>query len=229
MSGTIDVVTLNIQFALRIDLARRLFDRVEELSRAHVVLLQEMDAPGTEAIAAHLGMGHVYHAATVHRRTGRDFGNAVLSRWPIVRDRKIVLPHASRRDGSERSATVATLDTPLGAVDVCSLHVATLLELRPAARRAQVRAVMQELRGGASRVIVGGDLNSYRLGHEVAAHAFEWTTRRIGRTVSLLSVDHIFAQGFRASLVGKVSDTGGATDHAAVWARLEPTGTTGSS
>ena len=44
----LDVATLNIEFGRRIDEAKQLFARVGELARAHVVLLQEMDASPTQ-------------------------------------------------------------------------------------------------------------------------------------------------------------------------------------
>ena len=173
--GGLDVVTLNIEFGLRIDGARALFARTDRLARANVVLLQEMDPEGTDALAASLGMQYAYYPADVHPRTGRPFGNAVLSRWPIVHDRKIELPHVSFRNPTRR----------------------------------------------AERVVLGGDLNSHRLGRVVAADAFDWATRTIGPTVGLLfSVDHIFTRGLRASQVGRITGTRGVTDHAAVWARL---------
>jgi endonuclease/exonuclease/phosphatase family metal-dependent hydrolase len=56
----------------------------------------------------------------------------------------------------------------------------------------------------------------------VAADAFEWATRTVGPTVgSLFSVDHIFTRGLRPSQAGRVTGTREATDHAAVWARLD--------
>jgi endonuclease/exonuclease/phosphatase family metal-dependent hydrolase len=217
--GALDVVTLNIRFARQIARARQLFERSAELARATLVLLQEMDAEGTDALAAALGMDYVYYPATVHPRTGRDFGNAVLSRWPIASDRKVDLPHLSLRDRSARAATCASVLTPLGSVEVCSVHIATPFELPPGARRAQVRATLDAL-GGAARIVLGGDFNSYRLGGLAAGRAFDWPTRSIGATLGFFSVDHILVQGLRASRVGKLADTRGATDHAAVWARL---------
>jgi endonuclease/exonuclease/phosphatase family metal-dependent hydrolase len=216
--GTLDVVTLNIQFSLQIERAQRLFDRVTELGRADVVLLQEMDAAGTEALAAHLGMTYVYYPATVHPKTDRDFGNAILSRWPLSRDRKIRLPHRGFADGSQRTATCATVETPLEPVEVCSLHLATPVELSPRARREQALAVASDL-DEAKRVVVGGDFNSYRVGSALLG-AFDWPTRDIGKTRGFFSLDHIFTRGFAAESVGKVTDTLGATDHAAVWTKL---------
>jgi endonuclease/exonuclease/phosphatase family metal-dependent hydrolase len=176
---TLDIVTLKTQFARHIGRAKLLFANAHALASATIVLLQEMDAKGTDALAANLQMSYVYDPATVHRKTGRDFGNAVLSRWPIIRDEKVVLPHLSMRDGSSRTGTAATVSTSLG-----------------------------------------GDFNGYRICKLAQTHAFEWTTRTIGRTCSVLSLDHIFVQGLRAIEVGKVTDMLGASDHAAVWARL---------
>jgi endonuclease/exonuclease/phosphatase family metal-dependent hydrolase len=216
---TLDIVTLKTQFARHIGRAKLLFANAHALASATIVLLQEMDAKGTDALAANLQMSYVYDPATVHRKTGRDFGNAVLSRWPIIRDEKVVLPHLSMRDGSSRTGTAATVSTSLGTTEVCSLHIATPLELSPSKRREQVRAVLTRLHG-APRVIIGGDFNGYRICKLAQTHAFEWTTRTIGRTCSVLSLDHIFVQGLRAIEVGKVTDMLGASDHAAVWARL---------
>ena len=72
----------------------------------------------------------------------------------------------------------------------------------------------------APRVVMGGDFNSYGMAKVASADRFEWTTRNVGATIAFFSVDHIFARGLRASHVGRVTDTLGATDHAAVWARL---------
>jgi endonuclease/exonuclease/phosphatase family metal-dependent hydrolase len=217
--GALDVVTLNIKFARRVDLAQKLFDHVTELGRADVVLLQEMDEKGTRALAAHLEMAYVYYPATVHPRTDRDFGNAVLSRWPILRDWKVRLPHRGFLDGSQRIATCASVQMPVEQVDVCSLHLATAVELLPGARRDQLRAVVESLRT-MKRVVVGADLNSHGLGTILTREAFDWPTKGIGATRSFFSIDHIFSRGFTAERVGKVGDTLGATDHSAVWAKL---------
>jgi endonuclease/exonuclease/phosphatase family metal-dependent hydrolase len=219
-SSGLEVVTLNLRFGREIERARRLFARRDELARSNVVLLQEMDPDGTEALAAALGMQYVYYPASVHPKTRRYFGNAVLSRWPIVRDRKLVLPHVSLRNPTRRAATCATLMTPAGAVEVCSLHLATPFELGPGARREQVREIVHQLRG-VERVVLGGDFNSYRISGVAAAGALDWTTRGVGATVGyFFSVDHIFTRGLRVNQVGRVTETRGTTDHAAVWARL---------
>jgi endonuclease/exonuclease/phosphatase family metal-dependent hydrolase len=217
--GSFNVVTFNIKFARRIDLALQLLASSSELALADVILLQEMDARGTEALAARLGMNYVYYPAAVHPQTHRDFGNAILSRWPIRHDQKLALPHRSFLDGSQRIATCATLTTGVRPVDVCSTHLATPVELLPGARREQVGRLLSHLMGTPC-AIIGGDFNSHDLGSLVSANSFEWPTRDIGPTTRYFSVDHIFARGLRATQVGKVTDTLGASDHAAVWTKL---------
>jgi len=215
------VVTLNVQFGRRVAETSRLFARHRDLARADLVLLQEMDRGGTETVAAALAMNHVYHPACVHVRTGRDFGNAVLSRWPLDRGEKVELPHRSLHDGSARAATVARIEAPAGPVLVASVHLATRFELTPSARRRQLAALLHHLRGR-DRVIVGGDFNSHRIGRLALAEGFSWTTRGLGgRLGRWRAIDHIIVRGLRARAVGRVLDTRDATDHPAVWADLE--------
>src|SRR5262245_61890875 len=80
------VVTFNVRFAQQIDRTEELFRKDDHLRGATVVALQEMDAPGTERLARELGYDYVYYPSALHPQTSRDFGNAVLSRWPIVSD-----------------------------------------------------------------------------------------------------------------------------------------------
>jgi endonuclease/exonuclease/phosphatase family metal-dependent hydrolase len=216
----LDVVTLNIRHGIEIERARQLFARHPALARANVVLLQEMDAEGTGVLAAAFGMHYAYHPAFVHPDTGRAFGNAVLSRWPIAGDRVVILPGFSPGSPVRRSATYATVTSPLGAVEVCSLHLATPFQLSRGVRRAQVLEAVRSLRD-VERVILGGDFNSHRMAGIAAAASLDWPTRRVGATVArLFSVDHLLTRGFRTHQVGRITDTRDTTDHAAVWARL---------
>src|SRR6185436_18131400 len=86
--GSLRVVTFNVEYAKRIPEAIAAL-RADGLRGADVIALQEMDAPGTAAIAEALGMNYVYYPASRHPKTGRDFGNAILSPWPIEASRKV--------------------------------------------------------------------------------------------------------------------------------------------
>src|SRR6185436_13762504 len=93
---TVKVVTLNVKYSRRIGTVIQLLRDVEALRNPDVVALQEMDDAGTEAIARALSLNYVYYPGALHPKTGKNFGNALLSRWPMEADRKLLLPHLGR-------------------------------------------------------------------------------------------------------------------------------------
>lgn len=218
---TLRVATFNIAYARRVDAAIGLLSTDPALRGADVLLLQEMDAPGTRRIAAALGMGYVYYPAVVHHRTQREFGNAVLSRWPIVEDAKIVLPHRSRYSGMQRTATAATIRVRGVRVRVYSAHLGTVADVGPGARREQLRAVLADA-ARYPRAVVGGDLNDAAVARVARDAGYAWPTERGPRTMWMLGrVDHVLLRGLAApdtAAAGTVLDTRGASDHRPVWA-----------
>jgi endonuclease/exonuclease/phosphatase family metal-dependent hydrolase len=214
------VVTFNVQYAEHIDRAIALLESSAALRNADIIALQEMDAPGARRIAAALAMSYVYYPASVAPKTGRDFGNAILSRWPIVADAKVVLPHIARGRGSERIATAATVMIDGIALRVYSVHLATKLEIGPGARRDQVRAVLADA-ARYPRVVVSGDMNSRGIGKEFRAAGFLWPTEHDPATHLFFNWDHIFLRGLATAAsapAGVVRDTLGASDHWPAWA-----------
>jgi endonuclease/exonuclease/phosphatase family metal-dependent hydrolase len=221
---TLHVVTFNIKFARAIDPAVALLGHDARLKDADVLLLQEMDARGTQRIARALGMYYVYYPATLHPVTGRGFGPAILSRWPLLEDRKLILPHRARFSRTERIAVAATVDFPGWPIRVYSVHVATGVELGPQSRRDQVQALLADADGPYPRVVVGGDFNSWGLGRLFAEHGYAWPTRDLGRTTPFADIDHIFLRGLTlrdAQSVGKVAENMDASDHDPVWVDLQ--------
>lgn len=140
---------------------------------ADLVLLQEVDR-GTRR------SGGVDQPATLRRLTGYhaafgktldydggEYGIALLSRWPVVRDTVVRLPvdpPQERAGGSyePRGALVATVAAPGGALTLVDTHLDPSRDDRW--RRQEVRAVVaiadSARRGGAARLLVGGDFNS---------------------------------------------------------------------
>lgn len=61
---------------------------------------------------------------TVHNRR-RQFGNMVLSRWPILYSRLLLLPRVRTYDiaSGQRGVLEAVIDAPAGPLRVCSLHL----------------------------------------------------------------------------------------------------------
>jgi endonuclease/exonuclease/phosphatase family metal-dependent hydrolase len=219
-SDTLRLVSFNVEFSLHVDSAIALLASDPALRRADVFLLQEMNVTATERIAGTLGLWYVYYPAIFHFRTDRDFGNAVLSRWPIVEDRKIVLPHVSRFVRTQRTATAATIRVGQELVRVYSTHLGTMGDLAPAARRDQLRAIIADAKHY-PRVVIGGDMNDVSVGQVARAKGYTWPTERGPATTWLGRLDHIFLKGLAApdsAAAGTVLDVGGASDHLAVWA-----------
>src|SRR5262245_34142500 len=137
------VVTFNIQYAREIEGAIRLFHTTPGMRDPDFVMLQEMDEEGVRRIAAALSLANsVYYPATVMR--GRNFGNAILSRWPLEDDAKLILPHLALFDESQRIAVRATARIGARRIRLYSVHLATMIDHWPPARRAQAMAVMAD-------------------------------------------------------------------------------------
>jgi len=219
---TLRVVTFNVQFSVHSDLAARMLLRNDSLRHADVVMLQEMDERGVRLIADSLGMGYVYYPASVHPLTGRDFGNAILSRWPLQDDRKIILPHLARFNSTQRIAVAATMVVGEHRIRVYSLHLATLLANGPTARRDQLRTVLADA-DSFPCTLIAGDFNSETVPALGLAHNLAWPTHGMMRTNALWTFDHVLLRGLNiagANGFGTVLDRQGASDHRPVWARI---------
>src|SRR3954452_15344867 len=90
------LVTFNVKFGEQIERAGDLLSRPGPLRNADVLVLQELDVPGTERLAQVLGMNYVYVPSAIHPSSDRAFGVAVLSPWPIDEARNLPLPHPHR-------------------------------------------------------------------------------------------------------------------------------------
>lgn len=132
-----------------------------------VICLQETwtdDAASGQAdlIAAELG----FHAAREANgpADGHGFGNAVLARWPIVRQACEQLPDEHGEPG-HRDVVLAVVDTPYGPWPFGSTHLDHRFD-RSATRRRQATRLLElaaDWRGDPERdlpVIVGADLNA---------------------------------------------------------------------
>lgn len=224
------VVSWNIRYGIDIDGAVAAIRDIPELQRPDVLLLQEMDRQGTEKMAKALDLDSVYASSGVHSRTGRDFGNAVLSSGPLRAETVTDLPHQAIVGGHPRIALSAVAELELGPMTLCSVHTET--PVLSAARRQEQFAAVAELAGSWSTVrsIVGGDFNTVtRRGVQTLIKHFDTadhtrvsieavTMRRSGQDFAL---DHIFAKGMWPITSGVVHGLT-ASDHAPAWVVLEP-------
>ncbi len=219
---TLKVVTFNVEWGRYPDRAVRVLRGEPALRDADIVFLQEMDEAGTKTIADSLGLAYVYYPSTLHPQTKRDFGNAVLSRYPIARDRKIVLPHRQRLRHTYRTAVGATIRVGARELRVYSLHLATPIANGPRARREQLGAVLADA-DSFPRVVLAGDFNSSSIPELAVPRGFSWPTRRLGHTSPIGDIDHVLLKGVVLagdSARGIVRNSRAASDHRPVWARI---------
>jgi len=219
------VCSFNIEFAEHITEALDDLSGDENLRACSVVLLQEMDWPGARRIAEARALDVVYYPGSVHH--GKDFGNAVLSRWPIVSDSKLILPHRNPTNGRIRIAVSATLDVPFLPVTAYSVHSDTPW-LGPSARLDQAEAIAADTARFDGPLVVGGDFNTSDPGSVEStvalfdARAFTWATREVPPGVDgalgALTIDHVFVKGLSVTSAGTVPTH--ASDHQPIWVKL---------
>jgi endonuclease/exonuclease/phosphatase family metal-dependent hydrolase len=223
------VVTWNINFSERIDEAIETLVSVEVLQDADLLLLQEMDAEGVELIAQTLGYDYVYYPASIHRRHEKDFGNAILSKWPIRNSSKIVLPNTFPFINQTRIAVKAEIIIDGLELDVYNTHLETVWMV---ARRGntQVDFLAEQIDQDGGFVILGSDFNSWSSGgitymEDVFAQAgLQRISAGAGHTFEhrgmTLTMDHILTSDVSDHETGVWRQTE-ASDHFPVWAELK--------
>jgi len=227
------VVSFNIAYAIEIERALEVLRGAEPLQDADLIALQEMDAPGTQRIANALGMNAVYFPSGVHPKHLRDFGCALLSPWPLVEPRKLVLPHAARGSGLRRSATIATVVRGASRIRAYSVHLPSPLAISGGSRKRELRVLAEDASASADPVVILGDFNSHGKVAELERAGFAWPTRRLGDTtrfrllsipIASMSYDHVVTKRLHLAagdnVLGIVRDNRGASDHLPIWAVL---------
>lgn len=224
------VISWNIQYGIESELAAMEIAGSEQMRNFDLLLLQEMDEPGTQTIAEALQANYAYSTAGPHANTGRDFGNAVVTKWPIRRSAEVPLPHKASVNGQPRSATNAVVRVGDHDVSAYSVHT-EIPSLRLARRIEQFAMVAADADWHPfDLAVVGGDFNTVTArgvqalvdtmkaaGLDRVSSATEPSYRRGGRDLIL---DHVFATGFEHVASGVVTGTT-ASDHAPLWVELQ--------
>jgi len=92
------VVSYNVGFLPHVGRIIDDFLETEEISNADIILLQEVTGPiggqgsAIEIMARALQLNYVFSPGMVF--DGADYGNAILSRYPIKNFRKVILPYS---------------------------------------------------------------------------------------------------------------------------------------
>ena len=168
--GTARVVTWNLWWRFGDEPERRRPAIAATLAAldADVVCVQEVYGDDTGAddaatLGEHLGAEVVAAAPVFHE--GRSFGNAILTRWPVLEHGVECLPGVDGAPGHRR-AVWAVLDAPCGPFPVICTHLAFRFD-ESALRLAQMGALCAlaaRLRAAEPRaappVVLAGDLNA---------------------------------------------------------------------
>ena len=192
--GSLRVVSFNVAYAKQIPEAIAAL-RADPLRGADVITLQEMDAPGTAAIAEALGLNYVYYPGV----TSFD--------RPRLRQRRVVsLAHRGQPQGPAPRLQPGHAPGPgggggLGAGGRPRHHYLFRPLTSPwgmggGGRARQVEAILADA-GERDPVVIAGDFNSHGVGERILARGFLWPTRKIGHSIGPFSYDHIFVRGLR--------------------------------
>jgi endonuclease/exonuclease/phosphatase family metal-dependent hydrolase len=221
------VATYNIAHGEAWAEASEVLQTLEPLRGADIVLLQEMEETGVDQMASLLGYNYVYYPAT-RSPDGRNFGNAILARWPLTDWRKVILPGRHPVTGQQRIAVRASARIGNDDVIVYSTHTET--PTTPASYRAvQIQAIVDDIGPGTSPVVVGGDFNTAtgrgieRMEDQFATIGLTRATNDVGPTYTRFGfqpapLDHIFVRGLAPIAAGRVEAE--ASDHFPVWVQL---------
>ncbi len=206
------VVTYNVHRCIGLDRLRRP-ERVAAVLRAvgaDIIALQEVVGAGPngasqiEAIGAALGMGWVMASAR-HLR-GHQFGNAVLSRFPITHH---VEHDLTWKTCEERCLQRVDVDIRGETLHVYNVHLGTaILERRHQAER--LAAIVSRRHAGAAKIVLG-DFNEWMRGltttllssrlKSVDLASYLKRRRTYPGIFPILHLDHIYYAG-RLDVVG---------------------------
>lgn len=136
----------------------------EGLADADFLLLQEVigEDMQSSAVARQLarnGSWHVFYRGAFPLPSGKVYGLAIVSRYPL-RDLEVIpLPRINLNLRSRvRIALAATADTPRGPVRIVNTHLDTRIEL--ARRLEQLEPALARSARQSNPVILGGDFNT---------------------------------------------------------------------
>jgi len=228
--GTLKVVSYNIKFSKKIDKALELLEGLDELKHADIIFLQEMDEAGVQRIADALHYNYVYYPAVKHPLYNRNFGNAIVTKWPIVYDQKVILPHLDP-EKLQRIAVGAVLK--VGAKYVMAYSVHMRIWLHPFQRKNQMSRLLNSIPSYFDHCIIAGDFNTFTTfnrtvifesfdehNFKLATENVDWTYKHWYMFNKKSLMDYIFVRNFNTLGAGRVSSRK-ASDHLPIWTELK--------
>lgn len=225
------VVCWNIEDGLDVDGGIQGLAGNENLRTAAAICLQEMDPAGVQRLAGELGLNYVYSESSRDQRSGRGFGNAILSPFPLADCSVLPLPYVAKAYGRPRAAVNAVVKWPGGDVSVWSVH-AEIASLSLTRRISQYTAVAaRAVAPNPDHLVIAGDFNTTTLTSvEAVDELYElFDLQRVSagagpslrRAGKLFHLDHVFARGLDV-LHADVEREVIASDHWPLWVELRP-------
>jgi endonuclease/exonuclease/phosphatase family metal-dependent hydrolase len=229
----IKVVSYNIDLCRKIDKISNFLRENRYLADADIICLQEMNLKGIELLANALQYNYVYYPSAVHPGNQKDFGQAILSKWPIEQDQKILLPFSfkDRYIKIQKCAIGAVVLVNRKKIAVFSVHLGVIIS--PGNRKKQIQTVISAITPMTDRCIIAGDFNTYARLHTRAVTetlkeaGFDLATKNTGWTYKYwyllnhkTALDYIFYKGLKLIQAGKISDRS-RSDHLPIWADFE--------
>jgi endonuclease/exonuclease/phosphatase family metal-dependent hydrolase len=226
----IKVVSYNIDLCKKTASILKFLQEDPRLADADIICLQEMNLEGLELLASTLKYNYVYYPVAIHPGNHKEFGQAILTKWPIESDQKILLPFSfcDRYLKIQRCAVGARISINGVKVWVLCAHLGVIIS--PAHRQEQVRRMIAALPPEANRCIIAGDFNTYARIHTTAVTktmdeaGFNLATKNTGWTYKYwyllnhkTALDYIFFKGMELIGAGKIADRS-RSDHLPIWA-----------
>jgi endonuclease/exonuclease/phosphatase family metal-dependent hydrolase len=205
-AGAIRATAWNIERGTRLEGVVRVLGEHPLMSQSEVLLLTELDygmarsgnLHVTRELARSLGMAYAFAPCYINLSKGSGLesgaegenalalhGNALLSRWPILRAWSVALPNGKdkmkgreKRLGSQR-AVVCDLEHPSGLLRAVSLHLDAHSSQRH--RQGQMKVVLDflETLSPPAPVVIGGDWNTSTYDSSRAVYAIVGFFRRV--------------------------------------------------
>jgi len=216
-TGSIRATAWNIERGTRFEGVVRVLAEHPLMSKSDVLLLTELDygmarsgnLHVTRELARALGMSYAFAPCYINLSKGSGLesgaegenglalhGNAVLSRWPVLRAWSVALPNGKdkmkgneKRLGRQR-AVVCDLEHPSGTLRAVSLHLDAHSSQRH--RQGQMKVVLDflEALSPSAPVLVGGDWNTSTYDSSRAAYSIAGFFRRVLMGVGNVMENH---------------------------------------
>lgn len=203
----------------------------QNLNQADFIFLQEVygdigqDSNQAQEIARSLKMNYVFSPSMQSR--GRDYGNAILSRWPIANFVKVLLPLSKMEKCNQRTALGAQAQVGNQTVQLFNVHLSLLFTdtfLADRSRAKQAQALLNTLSESDLPTVIAGDFNTVNpLGTKRLKQKFREAGFSTGhtpghRTVKLLPVvlDRFFVRNFERGDNG-IERSVESSDHYPIW------------